>query len=66
MELQWRPCQQFLFSFKTFQFSALSTYNILNQEDRNVAAALITLKEIDATELSFDNFQIKMNKLKEK
>jgi NADH dehydrogenase [ubiquinone] 1 alpha subcomplex assembly factor 3 len=54
------------FSFNTFQFSALSTYNILNQEDRNVAAALITLKEIDATELSFDNFQLKMNKLKEK
>eukprot|EP01080_Neovahlkampfia_damariscottae_P004722 gene4722-8306_t len=47
-------------------FSALSTYNILNQEDRNVAVALVPLKEIDSTELSMDNLENKMKKLKEK
>jgi hypothetical protein len=38
----------------------------LNQEDRNVAAAIVTLKEIDATELSLENLELKINKLKEK
>jgi NADH dehydrogenase [ubiquinone] 1 alpha subcomplex assembly factor 3 len=33
---------------------ALSTFNILNQEDRNVACALLTLEPLDATELTPD------------
>ncbi len=35
--------------------NALSTFNVLNQENRSVACALLSMKPVDVTELTPEN-----------